>query len=263
MADLRIMPASATSTIDDLQRTDALVDVHCHVLPTLDDGAFDLTDSIAMATQAWSDGIGTICATPHVRDDHDVPIAELPGRVAALNASLRELGIPVNIVEGAELSASRADHLTDLQLREVSLGATGRWILLEPQPGPIGEDFADLVDRLHARGVRCVIAHPERHAAADIATWLTRLVGSGALVQVTAAFLVGHGAAPVILDWASQGLVHLVGSDAHSARVGRPVAVSDGLRALATVPRIAEHMAWIASTGPQAVLAGQPIDVPF
>ncbi len=257
------MPASPSDTIDDLQRKDALFDVHCHVLPTLDDGAFDVTDSIAMATQAWSDGIGTICATPHIRYDHDVTIAELPGRVAALNASLHEVGIPVQIVEGAELSAGHADHLTDAELRAVSLGATGRWILLEPEPGAIDGRFMESVDRLHDRGVRCVVAHPERHAAADIATWLTRLVERGALVQVTAAFLVGHGAAPVILDWASQGLVHLVGTDAHSARVGRPVTVSAGLRALAAVPQIADHIAWIAAEAPRAVLAGEPVDVPF
>ncbi|MBJ7473301.1 MAG: hypothetical protein JHD16_18480, partial [Solirubrobacteraceae bacterium] len=185
------------------------------------------------------------------------------GRVSALNQSLRDLGIPVEIAEGAELSAARADHLTGVELREVSLGATGRWILLEPSPGAIGADFVALVDRLHDRGVRCVVAHPERHAAADIADWLTRLVDRGALVQVTAAFLVGHGAAPVILSWAAQGLVHLVGSDAHSARVGRPATVSQGLRALATVPELAEHMAWIAADAPRAILAGEQVDVPF
>lgn len=239
------------------------MDLHCHLLPNLDDGALNLTESIAMATQAWSDGIGVVCATPHLRDDHDVDPAELPGRVAALNSSLRDLGIPVEIAEGAELAAARADHLTDAELRQTSLGATGRWILLEPAPGPIGADFADLVDRLHDRGVRCVIAHPERHAAADIADWLHRLVNSGALVQVTAAYLVGHGATPVILDWAGQGLVHLVGSDSHSARIGRPATVSDGLRALASVPRLADHIAWIADAAPRAVLAGNAVRVPF
>lgn len=256
-------PEHPSTAIDALQAAGALVDLHCHVLPNLDDGAFDLTDSIAMATQAWSDGIGTICATPHLRDDHAVEVSELPGRVAALNASLRDLGIPVEIAEGAELAAARADVLSDVELREASLGATGHWILLEPAPGPIGAGFCDLVDRLHERDVRCVVAHPERHAAEDIADWLARLVEAGALVQVTAAFLVGHGAAPVILDWASQGLVHLVGSDAHSARAGRPTTVSDGLRALATVPRIADHIDWIARDAPRAILAGEPVEVPF
>jgi protein-tyrosine phosphatase len=62
-----------------------LVDLHCHVLPALDDGARDLEDALAMARQAERDGIAVICATPHIRHDHDVRIAELPARVDALN----------------------------------------------------------------------------------------------------------------------------------------------------------------------------------
>ena len=60
-----------------------MIDLHCHILPGVDDGARDLDDAAAMAAQAQADGIATICATPHIRHDHDVRIAELADRVEA------------------------------------------------------------------------------------------------------------------------------------------------------------------------------------
>lgn len=57
-----------------------MIDLHCHILPALDDGALDLEDAVGMARQAEADGIGIVCATPHIRHDHDVAIAELPQR---------------------------------------------------------------------------------------------------------------------------------------------------------------------------------------
>lgn len=240
-----------------------LFDLHCHVLPGLDDGAADLADSLAMAEQAATDGIATICATPHIHVDHDVVIDELASRVGGLNAAFDAAGYAVRVVTGGELSAPLSATLSDGELRAVSLGGTGRWILVEPGHGPMDDALDDVVDALHARGVCCVIAHPERHAGADAAARLHGLVERGALVQVTAAYLNGHGAAPTILDWAAQGLVHLVASDAHSARIGRPVAVADGLRALAGVPRLAPHVEWIAHEAPRAVLAGEAVTPPF
>lgn len=67
----------------------AAVDLHCHVLPDVDDGARDLEDAIALARQAEADGIAAICATPHIRHDHDVRIVELPARLAKLVAGVR------------------------------------------------------------------------------------------------------------------------------------------------------------------------------
>ena len=48
-----------------------MVDLHCHILDAIDDGARDADDSVAMARQAEADGIEAVCATPHIRHDHD------------------------------------------------------------------------------------------------------------------------------------------------------------------------------------------------
>ena len=57
-----------------------MIDLHCHILPRVDAGALDLADSVGMARQADADGVALICATPHIRHDHDVRIAEPPRR---------------------------------------------------------------------------------------------------------------------------------------------------------------------------------------
>ena len=82
-------------------RTAGTIDLHCHLLPGLDDGARDLDDAVAMARQAQADGIGAICATPHVRADHDVVLAELPARRARLTAALEAAGCATRVLAAA------------------------------------------------------------------------------------------------------------------------------------------------------------------
>jgi protein-tyrosine phosphatase len=241
-----------------------VIDLHCHILPALDDGALDLEDAVDMARQAQADGIDIVCATPHIRHDHDVVIGELSSRVSALNAELERRGVEVRIGGGAEVAETAISGLDDEELRAASLGRGGRWILLEPAPGPLSASLDAAVESLNRRAFRSVIAHPERHAHPDLAAHLNRLVDRGALIQVTAAFVErDHAAAPVILDLADRGLVHLLGSDAHSSRGGRPVALSGGLSALAGVRRLAAHLDWVASHAPAAILAGEDPTPPF
>jgi len=240
-----------------------LIDLHCHILPGIDDGAADMDDAVAMAHQAAEDGIETVCATPHIRHDHDVRIEELERRVDELNRALDEHGLPVSVSRGGELAETAAAGLDSRELRAISLDGRGRWVLLEPAPGPIGDSLAHTARALRHRGARSVIAHPERHASDELAHRLTELVSEGALVQVTAAFVEGGPAAPAMLELAATGLVHLVGSDAHSARAGRPVRLSGGIDALGRVPALAGHLDWIAREAPAAILRGEDVAPPF
>lgn len=202
-----------------------MIDLHCHVLPGIDDGARDMDDGVAMARQAQADGIEVVCATPHIRHDHDVRIHELDERIAALQLAIDDAGVAVRIERGGEVAEPIVDSLTDDELHTVALG--GRWILLEPAPGPLGAALIDGVARLRARGFGAIVAHPERHAAPDIEETLAQATAVGALVQATAAALAegGDGAA-WLTRLAHDGLIHLLGSDAHSSRFGRPVALS-------------------------------------
>jgi protein-tyrosine phosphatase len=240
-----------------------VIDLHCHILPALDDGAIDLEDSVAMARQAEEDGIVTVCATPHIRSDHDVQVHELEARIEIVNAELERQGLEVRVAPGGEVADEALHEVPDKKLRDVSLGRTGVWLLVEPRPGPITGDLIDTVDALGKRGFRCVIAHPERHAGGDFRERLEALVERGALIQVTAALIADGPASPVLIELASHGLIHLLGSDAHSARAGRPVRLSHGLARLAEVDCVHPHLEWVSWDGPRDILAGADVKPPF
>jgi protein-tyrosine phosphatase len=230
-----------------------LIDLHCHILPGVDDGALDLADSVAMARRAEADGISAICATPHIRHDHDVRIAELPRRVAALNDALAKAGLGTRVLPGGEVAETIVDGLDDGELRAVSLGGGGTWLLLEPRPGPLSDSLTGTLARLAERGFRCLVAHPERHPAPDLAERLAAAIAAGALVQVTAA----HVEAGEWLGLAREGLLHAVASDAHSSHGGRPVVLSGAVAALRAAGLPEARVRWIAEDVPRAIVAGE------
>ena len=236
-----------------------LVDLHCHVLPGVDDGALDEHDSLAMAAQADRDGIGLICATPHIRHDHDVRIGELAERVGRLNAAFAAAGRAVRVTTGGEVAEPIVGELTDDELRRCALGGGGRWILLEPAAGPLGARTAATVATLRERGFGTVLAHPERHPGEGVAEALRDLAAAGALLQLTAAFVLDGSA-----EWfARERLVHVLASDAHSSHGGRPVEISAALRRLGELGGLGEHADWIAHTAPRAIVEGRAVRPPF
>ena len=240
-----------------------MIDLHCHLLPGVDDGALDAADSVAMARVAHADGITAICATPHIRHDHDVRIGELPDRLSALRARLERDAVDVRVLGGGEVAETIVEQLTDAELRAVSLGGGGRWILLEPRPGPLSQTLVDTIAQLDARGFRALVAHPERHLAEDLYALLTRAIAAGALVQATAAHVEHGPAAEGMGELARRGLIHVVASDAHSARGGRPVRLSGAVARLAEIEPLASHVDWVARGAAEAIVAGREVAPPY
>jgi len=239
-----------------------MIDLHCHILPELDDGACSIGDSVAMARQAHEDGIEAVCATPHIRHDHDVHIPEIATRVARLQATLEAEGIPVRILPGGELAETAARALTTEELDRVSLGGAGGWVLLEPAPGPLNDGLTEVVDHLAALGAHVIVAHPERHAGADLERRLRGLVEQGCLIQWTAEFVQQASDEDLVIRYARDGLVHLLASDAHSSLAGRPVrlaAAFERLRGACPQGRVE----WMAEIAPRAIVAGEPVTAPW
>ena len=236
-----------------------LVDLHCHLLPGVDDGALDERDSIAMAVQADADGIGLVCATPHIRHDHDVRIGEIRARVTRLNETLAAAGRAVRALPGGEVAEPIVGRLTDDELRACSLGGGGRWILLEPAAGPLSAGTVATVVSLRERGMRTVLAHPERHPGTGADARLREIAAEGALIQLTAAFVVDGSA-----EWfARERLVHVVASDAHSSHAGRRLEISEALGVLAWHRGLGAHADWIAHEAPRAIVEGRDVEAPY
>jgi protein-tyrosine phosphatase len=239
-----------------------VIDLHCHILPGVDDGSLDLDDSLAMARQAVNDGIEWVCATPHIRHDHDVRIEQIAGRVEDLNRALGDAGLALGILQGGEVAETAVEDLSEEELGRVALGG-GNWILLEPAPGPLSETLIARVAHLAERGHRTLIAHPERHLSADMYERIAALIANGALVQATADFFLRERFAEGMKMLAELGLVHVLSSDAHSSHGGRPLHLREAFERLARIEPVASHLEWMRDLAPRAIVEGQAVELPF
>jgi protein-tyrosine phosphatase len=236
-----------------------VIDLHSHVLPGLDDGARTLEDSCELARSALRDGITTIAATPHVRADFPTTAGQMEAGVEAVRAALAEAAVEVEIVPGGEIALDTLPTLSREDLARFTLGASGRYLLVEFPYGGWPLDLEQRIFELLATGLTPVLAHPER--SRDVQRdprRLERAVSGGALVQMTAAALdgrLGRRTKATATRLLELGLVHLVASDAHTPDI-RAVGLSSARKAIGD----AEVARWLLEGAPAAILAGD--DVP-
>jgi protein-tyrosine phosphatase len=179
-----------------------MLDLHCHILPGVDDGASSREEALAMARFCVRDGITHVVATPHCHRHCRLLRADILPHVAALNEELARAGVPLTVLPGSEVqvtdpAAYRADFLAG---RYCHLGDGRAFTLLEFnwKAGLYPPDAPELVSWLRGQGVTPIVAHPERHGYfRDDPERLRALVRAGAWMQVTVDSLLGnHGPDP-------------------------------------------------------------------
>jgi protein-tyrosine phosphatase len=184
---------------------ETMIDIHCHILPNVDDGPKSLDESFEMARFCVADGITHIVATPHCHRFIHLLRAEILPNVAELNHQLDEAGIPLTILPGSEIqvtdsAAYREEFEAGLFCH---LGDRGEFTLLEFNwsAEQFPPDAAELIAWIRARGTTPILAHPERFEffRKDVAK-LHPLVEAGAWIQITVDSLLGnHGTGPQAL----------------------------------------------------------------
>jgi protein-tyrosine phosphatase len=239
-----------------------MIDLHCHILPGVDDGPAVLATSIAMAEAAAAEGVTRIVATPHVSPRYPTTPEQMLGGVEAVNAALADRGIPVTVVPGAEIAMPVISELSDGELGSFGL-AGGRCLLVESPFAPQPQILESIVFDLQLRGFRPVLAHPERSPAfqPDLER-LGEMVQRGVRCSITATSMSGRFGSTVrrfTMRMLREGLVHDVASDAHD-EAGRPPGLLAGFEsAERELPGISEHAAWFTQSAPEALLAGGPL----
>lgn len=206
-----------------------MIDIHCHLLPGLDDGATTLDDALALARVAVADGISCSVMTPHIhpgRWENDA--AGIARATAAFAAALEQHAIPLQLRHAAEV------RLTDLifgQLEAQVLPFLGEHageslLLLEFPHGQLIPGSDRLVSWLRRHGIRPVLAHPERNKSIMRNPELLQpFLAAGCLLQVTAASLTGgfgDAAERVALQLLDAGQITFVASDAHNLKSRQP-----------------------------------------
>jgi protein-tyrosine phosphatase len=239
-----------------------VIDLHCHILPGLDDGPVNFDFSVAMARTAADAGIQVMVATPHVRDDYNVQADDIEAGVARLNDALSRAKVQLAVVTGAEVALAKAMELDDAALGRLCLGS-GDYLLLESPYRSSEIDLEGILASVQDRGFKVVLAHPERCPIFQRdPDRLARLVNSGVLCSVTAGSLAGRFGSTVrsfAVELLSDGLVHDVASDAHD-HLHRPPDLLSGFDAAeADIPGIRSQATWFTLTAPVAILAGRAL----
>jgi protein-tyrosine phosphatase len=210
-----------------------MIDIHAHILPSLDDGPKTVEESIEMCKVAASDGISTIVATPHSKDGvYEAKGENILIAVEALNLELQKSHIDLKILPGAEL------HVNERLLEGIENGDAltmnnnRKHILLELPFFFIPPGTERLIFNLQSLGIIPIIAHAERISFFQKnPKSLEKLVESGVMVQVTAQSITGFFGSrerKCAERFLKRKTVHFIASDAHSPR-NRPPVLSKAL----------------------------------
>ena len=204
-----------------------MIDIHCHILPRLDDGASSMEEALEMARMAVDSGVTDLAATPHFPGTEEM-LAErrrITARWQALSDAIAQAEIPLRLHPGAEILCTPETPRLAAKGLLPTLSGT-RYLLTE---FPFGTSFFHMDEMLRGitdAGLIPVVAHPERYDAIRqepfrVERWFRR----GYVLQMNKGSILGafgsrvEQTADLLLD---AGLVHIIASDAHSARRRTP-----------------------------------------
>jgi len=204
-------------------RLNPMVDLHCHILPGIDDGPDTLEESMAMAESAIADGITHVVATPHSSNKYFFDFAT----VRRLRDELQsKIGGALKLATGCDF------HLNPENLESLRVDASPYcinqrdYLLVEFNEISIPPALDQTLHEIQLAGLRLVVTHPERNSILRAhPERLKKWVRQGCFGQVTGGALTGgfgSTAQAVALQWIREGLVHFVATDAHNTRT-RPL----------------------------------------
>ena len=236
------------------------VDVHCHLLPGVDDGVADWDESLECLHLAKREKVSTILVTPHIHPDR------YPNKPAALRAAFSEwrdraVGLGFELHLGSEVFF-RPDLASQYEKGALlAMGESGRYLLVELplllRPPGVAQTFFEL----QLAGVEPVLAHPERYPyAAENIDRLEPLASSGVPFQVTSHSVVGIFGAKIqraAFAMLERGWVAVMASDAHSPG-GRAPLFREAVRVLSR-RHGKEAARRLAVENPRRIVAGEPL----
>ena len=199
-----------------------MIDLHTHLLPSVDDGSSSMEESLGLLEMLTSQGVKKIFATPHFYADRDTPEHFLERRARAYEALLsarRENLAEVDL--GAEVAYFQGISRMR-ELPQMRLGST-RLLLLEMPPVRWSDYTVRELTELTCMGeIRPVIAHVERCMEYQPASVVRTLLDRGIVMQANASFFIRPRSARRALKLWKRGEIHVIASDCHNLHTRPP-----------------------------------------
>lgn len=195
-----------------------MIDLHCHILPELDDGAKDWDETLKMIEIAKNNGITDLIATPHIYPEFYFPEMD---KIKEKFEELKSKSKDINFYLGNDL------HLTPETIKYLKEGKAltlnnGRYVLIEPPEFFSENELENLLFSLRCEGYIPIITHPERYQIfREKIKLLQRIKEQGNLLQITSASITGYFGETVqefCKELFKQRLINFIASDAHSPR---------------------------------------------
>lgn len=204
-----------------------MIDIHCHLLPGVDDGPDTWDTVMEMVAQGVEDGIETAVVTPHILDRLGPEVDRLyQAKFEELKERIEWAGLVFQIFLGAEILFQFGLEEQVGNLKTATFHGNRMYFLLEVPLAFFPPQFDHVVFRLRARGLRPILVHPERYASLSGDLDRAReLVERGVLFQINGGSLTGQFGRRVqraARELVASGLVQFVGSDAHNT-TSRPL----------------------------------------
>jgi protein-tyrosine phosphatase len=200
-----------------------MVDLHCHILPGIDDGSKSMEESLAMAESAIADGITHVVATPHASSAHHFDYE----RIRKTRDELQEkIGDRLVLATGCDFHLN-PENVNALRTAAAEFCVNQKdYLLVEFNEFSIPPSMDHTLHDIQLAGLRPIVTHPERNGILRAQPErLRNWVQHGCFVQVTGGSLTGGfgpRAQQIAVRWIGEGLVHFVASDAHNTRT-RPL----------------------------------------
>ena len=235
-----------------------MIDIHCHILPEVDDGAKSWEIAEEMYRMSIADGVEHIVATPHANGHYDYDRAHLAGILKDLQS---RVGPRLRLTLGCDfrLSPENVDDIIASPERYTIEG--GKYALAEPSHTKVPPQVDQYLERMLAAGITPIVTHPERNVVLqkDLER-VVRWAQMGCAVQVTASALTGDWGEPAwhAAQWLlKHNAVHVLASDAHDT-ARRPPGMSQA-RALVAESQGEEVARAMVDDNPRAIVNGQAL----
>jgi protein-tyrosine phosphatase len=241
-----------------------MIDIHCHILPNVDDGSESLDETLEMCQIALTDGITTIVATPHQRNGvHYNSTDSILQNVQTVASHLKKSKIAVELLPGADVHIEVDTGEKIVQGEIMSINNTKRYFLLEFPAHAIPLNIDKLIFNLLLKNIIPILTHPERILEVqENPDRVYELVSMGVLSQITAMSITGGFGSRVkkcVQTLLKHNLAHIIASDAHSADY-RPPILSEAVRVVSHL--LGEERAKeMVTTVPGQIIRGKPVQV--
>lgn len=195
-----------------------MTDLHCHILPGIDDGAKDEQASLELLRREWSDGVRNIAFTSHFHFERTTLEEYLHYRNEAysrLLAAVAGTDMKFNFKLGAEVYFSSG--LNSMNAKALCIENTN-YMLMEFHTSHRPHFIIETLDNLVAAGITPIIAHVERYSyAMEDLTLVSEWVEAGAVIQTNAGSIIRNDkTTKTLLKMIKWDLVHLISTDTHS-----------------------------------------------